>query len=206
MQVTLPDLETPPPPVIVRASDSPEMSADDYFEAVCAANPEMRIERLSSGEIVIMAPTGFETGYKNNEISGQLRDWARRDGRGLAADSSTEYALPNTARRSPDASWVAKDRLALLSREEKRGFLPLCPDFIIELRSPSDSIRELRTKMREWIEQGAQLGWLIDPETRTVEIYRPNVAAETLDQPAAVQGDGPVTGFVLDLAEVWSEI
>lgn len=206
MQVTPPDLETPPPPVIIRAEDSSEMPADDYFEAVCAANPDLRIERLSSGEIVIMPPRGFETGYKNNEISRQLGDWARRDGRGLAADSSTEYALPNSARRSPDASWVAKDRLALLSREQKRGFLPLCPDFVIELRSPSDSIRELRTKMCEWIEQGAQLGWLIDPETRTVEIYRPSVAVETLHRPATVQGDGPVTSFVLDLAEVWYEI
>jgi Uma2 family endonuclease len=124
----------------------------------------------------------------------------------LAADSSTEYSLPNTAKRSPDASWVAKDRIAALSREEKRGFLPLSPDFVIELRSPSDSLRELRAKMREWIEQGAQLGWLIDPETQTVEIYRASLAVETLHAPARIEGDGPVSGFVLDLKEIWSEI
>jgi Uma2 family endonuclease len=158
MQVVFPDLETPYSQVIVRPPDRPQVPADDYFGALCAANPEMRIERLSSGEIVIMAPTGFETGYKNNEISRQLADWARRDGRGLVADSSTVYRLRNDARRSPDASWVAKNRLAPLSREQKRGFLPLCPDFVIELRSPTDSVHDLRTKLREWIEQGAQLG------------------------------------------------
>ncbi|MGH9609716.1 MAG: Uma2 family endonuclease, partial [Bryobacteraceae bacterium] len=128
MQVTLPE------PVIVRAPESQEMSADEYFDAVCAANPDMRIEQLSSGEIVIMPPTGLESGYRNTEITGQLRDWARRDGRGVPGDSSTEYRLPNGAKRSPDASWTAKDRLAGLSREEKRGFPPLCPDFVIELR------------------------------------------------------------------------
>ncbi|MGH9611189.1 MAG: Uma2 family endonuclease, partial [Bryobacteraceae bacterium] len=114
--------------------------------------------------------------------------------------------LPNGAKRSPDASWTAKDRLAGLSREEKRGFPPLCPDFVIELRSPSDSLRELRAKMHEWIEQGAQLGWLIDPETQIVEIYRPSLAVETLHAPATIEGAGPVAGFVLDLAEIWPEI
>lgn len=197
---------TLPEPAIVRAPESEEMSADEYFDAVCAANPDMRIEQLSSGEIVIMPPTGLETGYRNSDIARQLANWALRDGRGLAADSSTEYRLPNGAKRSPDASWTSKDRIAGLSRKEKRGFPPLCPDFVIELRSPSDSLRGLRAKMREWIEQGAQLGWLINPDIKTVEIYRPNFAVETLHAPATVEGDNPVAGFVLDLAKVWSEI
>ena len=148
------------------------MTDEEFFE-FCERNPDLRIEREANGEIIIMPPAGFETGYRNNDVSRQLGNWAEADGRGVAADSNTEYLLPDGAALSPDASWVLKSRLDRFSKEQLKRFLPLCPDFVVELISPTDRLPRVKAKMREWIENGAQLGWLIDADRRTIYVYRP---------------------------------
>jgi Uma2 family endonuclease len=200
MQMVLNDIETESP---IRIQPARHMS-DDEFYAFCAANPDLRIERTAKGEIVIMPPTGFETGDQNAGLTAQLYNWARRDGRGRAVDSSVEYILPSGAARSPDASWVLRSRLAKLTAEQKKKFLRLCPDFVVELRSPSDRLTQVQAKMREWIANGAKLGWLIDPATRSVYVYRPGQTTERLINPRSVEGDGPVAGFVLEMADIWN--
>lgn len=150
-----------------------------------------------------MPPAGGETGEQNAEITIQLGLWAKRDGEGTTFDSSTGFRLPNGAVRSPDAAWVRRSRLNTLSPEQRKKFLPLCPDFVIELRSPTDSLNALQEKMREYLDNGAQLGWLIDPEQRRVYVYRPQAPVQTLDNPETISGDPTLTGFVLDLREIW---
>ena len=150
-----------------------------------------------------MPPAGFETGYRNNDVSRQLGNWARADGRGIALDSNTEYLLRNGAARSPDASWVLKSRLAQFTKDEKKRFLPLCPDFVIELTSPTDRLKAVKAKMREWIENGVELGWLIDADRPTVYIYRSGQEPEEAVAINSLAGDGPVLGFRLDLEDVW---
>jgi len=199
MQVVLNDIETDEP---IRIQPARRMS-DEEFYAFCVANPDLRIERTAEGEIEIMPPTGFETSDRNADLTMQLRAWAKRDGRGRALDSNVEYILPNGAARSPDASWVQRSRLAKLTSEQKKRFLPLCPDFVVELRSPSDRLRQVQAKMREWMDNGARLGWLIDPETRTVYIYRPGQATERLLDLPRVGGEPPMDGFVLEMADIW---
>jgi Uma2 family endonuclease len=181
------------------------MTDDEYFQ-FCAHNPELRVERTSEGDIVIMPPAGFESGHRNNELSRQLGNWALNDRRGQAFDSNTEYLLPNGAAYAPDASWVLQSRLDKLTRDEKRKFPRLCPDFVIELMSPSDRLSKAKAKMREWIENGAQLGWLLDPDRRTVYIYRPHHEPDQLINPERLAGEGPVAGFVLVLAGIWAEL
>ena len=178
------------------------MTEDEYYD-FCQANADLRIERTAEGEIVIMAPTGGETGYRNHDLTVQLGIWARQDRRGRAFDSNTEFILPNQAARSPDASWVERSRLAALTREQKRKFVPLCPDFVVELTSPSDRLAQVQAKMREWIENGARLGWLLDADNRTAYVYRPGREPEKLLGPTEIAGEGPVAGFVLDLKEIW---
>jgi Uma2 family endonuclease len=181
------------------------MTDDEYFQ-FCADNPDVRIERSAEGDILIMPPVGGESGFRNSELTVQLGTWARKDGRGRAFDSSVEYFLPSGAAYSPDASWVLRSRLDKLTREEKRKFPRLCPDFVVELRSPSDRLAKLKAKMREWIENGAQLGWLLDPDHRTVYVYRPGREPEQLVNPERIAGEGPVAEFVLVLAEIWAEL
>src|SRR5262249_4391081 len=149
------------------------MTGDELFE-FCSANAELQIERSADGEIIIMPPTGAETGRRNAEITAQLVTWAKRDGRGVAFDSSTGFLLPNGAERSPDAAWVARRRWDALTAEERERFAPLCPDFVLELRSPNDALEDMKTKMVEYMACGARLGWLIDPEERRVHVYRPS--------------------------------
>jgi Uma2 family endonuclease len=200
MQVVLNDIETDSP---IRFQPARPMSDDEYY-AFCAANPDLRIERTAEGEIEIMPPTGLETSNRNMDLSSQLQVWARRDGRGKAFDSNVEYILPSGAARSPDASWVLRSRLAELTAEQKKKFPRLCPDFVVELRSPSDRLRPVQAKMREWMDNGAKLGWLIDPEARTVHIYRPGQTTERLVDPRRVEDELPVDGFVLDMADIWN--
>jgi Uma2 family endonuclease len=198
MQVVFPDIET-------RArmdNGAGPMSEAEFFD-FCVQNPDLRIERDASGEIIIMPPTGDETSYRNGDLTMQLGAWAKRDGRGRAFDSNSEFLLPNSAARSADASWVLKARLDRFTKEEKRRFLPVCPDFVVELVSPSDRLSKVKAKMREWMENGAALGWLIDPDTRTVYIYRPGQDAEELVNVDHVAGEGPVEGFRLELADIW---
>lgn len=176
---------------------------DEEFADFCAQHPDLFFEMTADGELIVMPPTKTLTGARNLKILVQLGNWADRDGRGIATDSSTGFVLPNGARRSPDAAWTSKVEIAQLTRQSREGFWHLCPAFAIELRSQSDRIRTLRAKMTEYIANGAQLAWLIDPETRTVEIYRPAREPEIIENAESVAGEGPVKGFLLDLRPVW---
>jgi len=179
---------------------------DETFAQLCAEHPDLELELSATGDLIIMPQTYTLTGARNNEISAQLRNWARHDKRGVAFDSSTGWVLPNGARRSPDAAWILKHRIKDLDPESFSRYWPVCPNFVIELRSQSDRSRVLREKMSEWLANGAQLGWLIDPEVRTVEIYRPGFDAETVGGVSSVRGVGPVDGFVLELGPVWDPL
>ena len=175
---------------------------DDRFYEFCRLNRELRIERTAQGGLVIMSPAGGDTSDKNAEITMQLRLWAKQEGTGRSFDSSGGFLLPNGATRSPDASWVRHDRLATLTAEERAKFLPLCPDFVVELRSPTDSLSALQDKMREYMDNGAQLGWLIDPLGDQVFVYRPGAPAERLEDPDSVSADPVLPGCHLELDEV----
>ncbi len=176
---------------------------DEQFFKFCQANRDVRIERSSNGEIIIMPPTGSETGDRNAEITTQLRNWAKKDKKGKTYDSSTGFELPNSATISPDASWVRKERIKQFTAKQREKFLPLCPDFVIELRSVSDSLKDLRKKMEEYIENGASLGWLIDPKNKIVYVYRPNLEVEILQNPQTISGEVVLENFELDLTEIW---
>jgi Uma2 family endonuclease len=179
---------------------------DEQFAEFCSDHPDFFFEMTAEGELIIMPPNYTLTGIRNGEIFGQLRQWTLRDGRGIASDPSTGFVLPNGARRSPDAAWTEKNRVLRLDPVNLERYWHLCPDFVIELRSRFDRLPVLREKMREWIGNGAQLGWLIDPERRAVEIFRPAGDPETRLEPGAVQGEGPVAGFTLDLSPVWDPL
>lgn len=180
------------PPVVLHTRPALEMDEDQLFE-FCQLNREWRIERGAEGDLEVMAPTGGETSNRNFKLSVQLGIWTDRNGTGAAFDSNGGFILPNGAMRSPDASWVRRERFANLTTEQKQRFLPLCPDFVVELRSPSDPLSTVEAKMREYIENGARLGWLIDPEERKVHVYKPGT----------LSGDPILTGFVLDLKPIW---
>lgn len=176
---------------------------DEAYFLWCQDHAEWRIERSSEGDIEIMAPAGWETGGRNASITAQLYEWARQDGRGVAADSSTGSILPNSAARSPDASWILKERVRGILPQARHQFLPLCPDFVIELRSPSDRLPALQVKMEEYVANGVALGWLLDPMERRVHVYRPGQPPEIFHDPASIHGLGPVEGFVLDLGPIF---
>jgi len=184
----------------------------EQFEALALANPDLRLERSAQGELIVNPPTGGESGSRNLSISGQVDRWCEaHEDLGEGFDSSTGFILPNGARRSPDASWVTRTRWEALTPKQRKGFVPLCPDFVVELReaklsrreSASDSLSTLQTKMREYIDNGARLGWLIDPQNRQVEIYRQQVEVEILINPAELSGEDVLPGFVLNLRRVW---
>jgi len=177
------------------------MSMREFYE-FCGLNSESRIERTAAGDIVVMAPAGGETGTRNADLTVQLGRWTKRDGRGRVFDSSTAFVLPNGAIRSPDASWVLLSRLERLTRQQRRRFLPLCPDFVVELTSPSDRLSKVQAKMREWIANGAALGWILDADRRRAHIYTP-AGVEVLVAPKRLAAGPPVRGFVLDLKEIW---
>ena len=187
---------------VLHVPESVSLSDTQFFD-LCQVNRDLRIERTAGGEIVIMSPTGWETGSRNAEIIAQLRTWARADGTGVSVDSSTGFRLPNGAIREPDAAWVRKTRLSSVPPDQKQRFLPLCPDFAIELRSPSDQLSTLRDKMVEYVENGVQLGWLLDPETRSVYVYRPGAQVEEIKDAGSVAANPEVPGFTLDLKLVW---
>lgn len=178
------------------------MSAGEY-EELLGANRDLRIERAADGEIIVMPPAVSETGRRNSEISMQLANWTMLDGSGTAFDSSAGFDLPNGSNRSPDASWIVNSRIDALSEEEEARFYPLCPDFALELRSDSDRLATLEEKMREYMANGARLGWLVDPVERKVHIYRPAAPVEVLDDPLTVSGDPELSGFTLELEPVW---
>ena len=176
---------------------------DEAFYRLCRDNPELRLELTAQRELVIMAPTGSKTGWRNSRLNQRLANWADGDGTGLCFDSSAGFLLPNGAKRSPDAAWVRRQRWDALTEEQQEGFAPLCPDFVVELRSPEDRLPDLQDKLAEYIENGAQLGWLIDPQDKCVFVYRPGQAVECLKDAKTVRGAPVLPGFVLDLPEIW---
>ena len=180
-----------------------DLSREQFFE-FCQLNRDVRIERSPEGSIAVMAPTGGESGVRSVFLLATLHRWAEEDGTGVAFDSSTGFELPDGAVRSPAATWVLRTRLARLPAEDKAGFLPLCPDFVIELLSPSDSRAALQRKMEEYRANGARLGWLIDPAQRRVTLYRTDGGLEQLANPDVVAGDAVLPGFSLDLAAIWT--
>ncbi len=189
-------------PIVLRLRPVLELSPDQLLE-LSGLNRDLRLELTAEGELVVMPPTGWETGSQNLGLAAQIWIWAKRDGSGAASDSSTGFILPNGAIRAPDAAWVATSRLETLNAEQRKKFLPLCPDFVVELRSTSDRLSVIQDKMREYMENGARLGWLIDPEQKQVYIYRPDEQVRALDNPRTISGDPILSGFVLDLRDVW---
>ena len=177
--------------------------SDEEFAELCRLNPELQLERTSEGDLVIMAPTGGKTGRRNVKLIVAFGVWAEKDGTGQSFDSSTLFTLPNTAKRSPDLSWVRNERWNALSALEQEEFPPLCPDFVVELRSRTDSLKTLKEKMEEYISNGAELGWLIDPLERMVHVYRTGAAPEVLEDPQEVSCEPLLKGFVLDVRALW---
>lgn len=177
--------------------------SDEEFAELCRRNPELQMERTSEGELVIMSPTGGKPGRRNAKLITQGTIWAEQDGTGQVFDSSTLFTLPNGAKRSPDLSWIRNERWEALSPEQQEQFPPLCPDFVVELRSKTDSLKSLTEKMEEYIANGAQLGWLIDPFGRRVHVYRPGLVAEILDDPETVSGEPLLNGFILEVRTLW---
>ncbi|KOR34173.1 hypothetical protein AM228_25655 [Planktothricoides sp. SR001] len=176
----------------------------EQFAALAASNRELRLERTAQGELIVNPPTGWETGKRNRSISGELYIWWRNAGKpGEVFESSTGFILPNGANRSPDACWVSQERWDALTPEQKGTFANICPDFVVELRSGSDSLISQQEKMREYMDNGAVLVWLIDPQNRTVEIYRAGLEVEVLANPSELSGEEVLPGFLLDLREVW---
>jgi Uma2 family endonuclease len=180
----------------------PSMSQQQFYD-FCQANPNLRIERTATGEVIIMSPAFANTGNRNVKISQQLANWSDQNGTGETFDSSTGFTLPNGATRSPDASWIKSDRWNSLSEAEKDSFAPICPDFVIELRSTTDTLISLQNKLQEYIDNGVKLGFLIDRKHRLVYIYRPNQPVEVLTDPQTVSGDPELPGFVLQMARIW---
>jgi Uma2 family endonuclease len=175
----------------------------EQFALLCEENPDLRFELTAEQELIIMPPAGSETGHRNSKLNLRLAAWAEVDGTGLTFDSSAGFTLPNGAIRSPDVSWIKQERWDALTKEQRIGFAPICPDFVAELRSPSDRLSELQAKMQEYIDNGALLGWLLDPIDKRAYSYRPNQPVETLDDPAELHGGPVLPGFVLHVREVW---
>jgi Uma2 family endonuclease len=178
-----------------------DLTDEQYFQ-LCQNNRDYRFEHTASGELLIMPPTGSDTGRRNVKITTQLDIWNSQNNLGEVFDSSTGFTLPNGAKRSPDASWVKIERWNALTPEQQESFAPICPDFVIELRSRTDSLKELQEKMQEYIDNGASLGWLIDRKNKRVEIYRPGKDVEILENPATLSGEDILPGFVLDLTAI----
>ncbi len=188
--------------MVVHLQPAIHLSEQQFFD-LCQANRDLRIERNADRELIVMPPAGGETGDREAEIIMQLRIWAKRDGTGKAFGSSTGFTLPNGAMRSPDAAWFPLSRWNALTAKQRKKFLPLCPDFVIELRSPTDSLKALQAKMLEYRENGAKMGLLVDPEKRRVHVYRRGRKTQVLDEPQSIACDPVLPGFVLDLREIW---
>jgi Uma2 family endonuclease len=200
MLKAIPQVE--PTALLVHLRPVIELTEDQFFE-FCQINHDLRIERTAEGDLVIMPPEGGETGNRSAVFGAFLTQWALQDGTGVTFGSSTGFILPNGAMRAPDAAWVRRSRLATLTADQKQKFLPLCPDFVAEIRSPTDRLNSLQDKMQEYLDNGVQLGWLIDPPSRVVYVYRPTRAVERLGHPATLAGHPVLPGFNLDLHLIW---
>ena len=177
--------------------------SDRVFWRLCRDNRDLRLERTARGELIVMPPAGTESGGQNAKVTTRLGVWSEADGTGEHFDSSTGYKLPNGATRSPDASWIRRERWDALGPDEREKFAPICPDFVVELMSPSDTREKTREKMREWIDQGARLGWLLDPKAAEVDIYRPGRPPETMTRPVSLSGETVLPGFVMELKGIF---
>jgi Uma2 family endonuclease len=177
---------------------------DDQFYKLCRNNPDLKFERNTHGKLIIMPPTGGETGRRNTNLIIDVGNWNRKTQLGQVFDSSTCFKLPNGADRSPDVSWIRQDRWDALTPEQKEKFPPICPDFVIELMSPSDTLKTVQTKMQEYIDNGLQLGWLLNRKDRQVEIYRPEQTVEIPRSPISLAGEAILPGFILDLELIWA--
>ena len=176
---------------------------EDQFYELCQSNPDVKFERNAKGELIIMSPTGGLTGKYNADIVTDLNLWNRQKKSGIVFDSSTGFKLPNGADRSPDAAWISLKRWNQLSLKQQEKFVPLCPDFVIELRSSSDRLKTLQEKMDEYRNNGTLLGWLINPKDKQVEIYRQGQPKEVLNQPSSLSGEDILPDFVLNLESIW---
>ncbi len=203
-------VEAPPAPQEVTHLPSPltiklgaiEMT-DDQLVQVCADNAELRIEMTAERELIIMPPTNSDTGRKELTVSGELYIWSKQDGTGVSFSSSTGFTLPNGAMRSPDASWIRRERWEALPESDRNKFAHIAPDFVIELRSPSDSLSMLQSKMAEYMENGVRLGLFIDSQNRRLYIYRPGQPVQALEGPETVSGEDVLPGFQLNLQQIW---
>lgn len=180
-----------------------ELSREQFYQ-ICQDNPELKLERTASGHLVIMSPTGGETGRKNASLIVQVGLWNEQTQLGEVFDSSTGFSLPNGADRSPDVAWLEKSRWGALSQQQKEKFIPLCPDFVIELLSPTDNLKHVQAKMQEYMENGCQLGWLINQKQKTVEIYRPGKKIGFINEPTLLSGENVLPNLTLDLNKIWS--
>jgi Uma2 family endonuclease len=176
---------------------------DDEFMSFCRVNEPWQFERDANGEILVMSPTGIRGVRAESRVYLELGIWARADGRGEAFNSNAGFKLPDSSIRAADAAWVSLRRLNSLNDPNMDGFPPICPEFVIEIRSNSDRLPPLKAKMLKWIASGAELAWLIDPQEKTVTIYRPGQEPDSLFDPISVQGDGPVAGFELVMEKIW---
>lgn len=177
--------------------------SEEQFMELCQENPELRLELTAQGELIIMPPVGSEGGWRSGRVFFFLTLWTDQDGAGLSFDASTGFTLPNGAIRSPDASWMRRERWEALTKAQRVKFAPLCPDFVIEVRSETDRLPDLLEKMQEYLDNGAQLGWLIDPLDKRAYVYRPGQSAEIFDNPPSLSGDPLLPGFTLNVQELW---
>lgn len=198
-------IRSEPVPIELQVGGALRFSDEDLFQ-LRAQNPDLRIERTASHDLIVSPPAGGETSHRNLRLATALAIWADEDGTGTAFDSSAGFILPNGAMRSPDASWVRNTRLAELTPEQKRRFIPLCPDFVIELKSPTDRLPDLQAKMEEYRDNGARLGWFIDPDAQRAFVYRPGPDIESLDSPAELTGHPDLPGFVVELKRIWQPL
>ena len=189
-------------PMVLKMQPNIIISDEQFFE-FCQLNRDLRIERNQFGDLLIMSPTDLETGERNFNLIGELGIWTKQNGTGVGFGSSGGFTLPNGAVRSPDAAWINRTKWEAIPAEQRKKFAPICPEFIIELRSETDNLKILQEKMQEYIDNGTQLGWLIDRKQRKVFIYRPNCVVEELDNPQTLTGENLLPGFVLDLSQIW---
>jgi Uma2 family endonuclease len=188
--------------LVLRLGPLKRRVTDDEFFEFCALNKELRIEMTKEGEMIIMMPTGGESGHRNYLLTVRIGVWAEADGTGVGFDSSTGFKLPNGAKRSPDFSWIHRERWEAIPKKQRKKFAPICPDFVVELRSETDKLETVKAKMEEYIENGAQLGWLIDPLEKKVYIYRPNARVKILPQPETISGEPLFKGLTLKLTGI----
>lgn len=189
-------------PMVLKMQPNIIVSDEQLFD-FCQVNRDFRIERNHLGELLIMPPTGAETDERNFNLTGQLWIWTKQDGTGVGFGSSGGFTLPNGAVRSPDAAWIKKARWETIPLQQRKKFAPICPEFIVELRSETDNLKTLQEKMEEYIANGTELGWLIDRKQHKVFIYRPEQTVQELDNPLTLSGEDILLGFVLDLSQIW---